>query len=121
MEQLQVKINPLNEQEKVLLLGAIYRQALLNLGHSPDTHIENLREEHLSFFGPSASSRFLRRIMKVYAKLDFEEKAIFRNEGLENGRHYAFWYLPYCDYRIFAKKKKDTFEKVVKDFWRAKR
>lgn len=94
------------------VLGAIYRQALINIGFSADTHLYELPINGIKEREQDASTSFILEIAKLYEVLPFEEKNIFLIEFLEKGRHYNFWYLHYYGYKKFRHLRKKTYEDI---------
>ena len=74
-----------------------YRDALLSLGKSPDTHVYDLRRSFLPALGKKDDLLFLERVKRFYEGLSFSEQRLFVKECLERGRHYRFWYIGQID------------------------
>ena len=73
----------------------LYRQSLLDLGFSPDTHIYDLPEEKILRAPQTASKLFLSLVLEIYSWLNPYDKALFVNDCLEKGRHPNYWWVFY--------------------------
>lgn len=100
-ETINLDLSRLSNRDKSLLVGAMYRQSLVQVGKSPDYHLKNLTDDFLVCLS-SAAGAFLRKVKAFFFSLDPLEGEIFVNECLEHGRHYRFWYLSFykdADYK----------------------
>lgn len=94
------------------IVGAMYRQALINIGFSPDTHIYDLPLDRIKKNHSSSSGKYILRVAKTYESLEGLEKDIFLNDFLEKGRHYRFWYLSRCNSRDYGRARKNTLRDI---------
>ncbi len=94
------------------IVGAVYRQALINIGFSADTHIYELPRERIRKNHLNVSGRYVLRTAAAYDSLNDLEKEIFVNDFLEKGRHYRFWYLSFCNSRTYMRAKKETIKEI---------
>ncbi len=94
------------------IVGAMYRQALINIGFSPDTHIYDLPLDRIKKNHHSSSGKYVLRIAETYNSLEGMEKDIFLMDFLEKGRHYRFWYLSLCNDRDYKKARKETLKDI---------
>lgn len=94
------------------VIGAIYCQALINIGFSADTHLNDLPLDRISKGKRDASTDFILNVSKVYDSLPDEEKDIFLVEFLEKGRHYNFWFLSFYGYKSFKCLRNKTFKDI---------
>ncbi len=69
------------------------RQALLAIGKSPDTHINELRFDFVNEKAHRKEVRFLRHVITFYQNLDLKRQMIFLYDFLERGRNYPHWHL----------------------------
>jgi hypothetical protein len=117
MEQgIEIRFPQLSNKEKALLIGAVYRQSLVEVGHSPDFHVYDLDRGTLERKRHLASARFLLQVMDFYDGLPEFERKIFLCECLESGRHYAFWWLDFGDKRRFYRATHLLLRKTSADF-----
>jgi len=111
-EGLPIALISANRESSIEILRAAYRQALVEVGHSPDFHIYDLdsgflvRKQHL------AAGRFLLKLYWYYLQLDDLKRRIFVCEFLEKGRHYHFWWFEYCDIALYSAKKSEVFNRL---------
>ncbi len=91
-----VKIKKLLPKEKSLLVNAVFRQALIEVGKSADYHVFNLTDEFLSHVQDKAAGRYLLSVKRFYESLDQMAKRVFLCEVLEYGRHYRFWFYEFA-------------------------
>lgn len=96
-EAIGIEIPRLSDKEKSGLLGALARQALIDIGHSPDFHIYDLDREELVRKSHLTAGRYLLDLYDFYMSLDPLDRAVFVSEVLERGRHYRFWWLSYFE------------------------
>lgn len=107
--------NSLGNRDKSLLVGALFRQSLIQTGKSPDYHLDKLEDDFLAHAGGAAGS-FLRKVKEFSLRLDPLEGEIFVNECLEHGRHYKFWYLSYYDTPDFQLDLHSIYDRVAAEF-----
>jgi len=115
-ERVTIKFPALSMRDHALLVGAVYRQALIEVGYSPDYHIYDLNSDFLYRHEDIAGAKFLIMVREFYRTLPNYEKRIFVCEYLEVGRHYAFWWLEFMDFRGFSKRCHDVLAKADKAF-----
>jgi hypothetical protein len=96
-QQIEIRFLELSFKEKALLVGAVYRQSLIEVGHSADYHVYDLEKSLLTRKKNLAAGRFLTQVVDFYGGLSDFERRIFLCECLEHGRHYAYWWLEYAD------------------------
>lgn len=94
----------LSLKDRSLLLGALYRQSLIHIGMSPDTHVFDIDYDYLSSKG-SIQAKFLMDIIDFYLELDDFQSKIFISQVLEHGRYYPFWWMNYL-------KKEDDYKRL---------
>jgi hypothetical protein len=78
-----------------LILGELFRQALIEAGFSPDAHIYDLDQEYLRHKKQTASIRYLLDACAFYKTLPDFEQRVYVCQVLEYGRHFQFWWLLY--------------------------
>lgn len=115
-ERIAIYFPALSMRDHALLVGAVFRQALIEVGYSPDYHIYNLDSSFLFRHQEKASAKFLLMVRDFYRSLPDYEKRIFVCEYLEAGRHYPYWWLEYMDFRGFSKRSHDVLAKASKTF-----
>jgi hypothetical protein len=115
-EEIQIAFPHLSAKDKSLIVGALYRQSLIEVGHSADYHVYDLdkdlfvRKRHL------AAARFLGEVYGFYRSLPDFERRIFLCDCLEHGRHYAYWWLAYTDPKGYQHAFKRLMEKTNRQF-----
>ena len=112
---INLDLSHLSNRDKSLLVGAMYRQSLVQVGKSPDYHLVNLTDDFLTRLS-SAAGAFLRKVRSFFASLDPLEGEIFVNECLEHGRHYRFWYLSYYRDAEYKKDLSGIYSRVAMAF-----
>lgn len=102
-ESLDVTFPKMTPETKAQLVRSLYRQALIDIGYSPDYHLYDIDKSYLSHKQDRASGAYLQEIMDFYEKsLSPLEQRIFICDCLEDGRHYHWWWMEYCDsYRFY--------------------
>jgi hypothetical protein len=90
-----------NRKTSLEILRAAYRQALVEVGHSPDYHLYDLETSFLARKQNLAAGRFLFKLYWYYLRLNDLERRIFICDFLESGRHYAFWWFEFAGSREF--------------------
>ncbi len=101
---------------KGLLVGAIFRQALLDLGYSPDSHVYDVDDDYLLYEKGTASNDFVSRVRSFYRSLSPFKRRILVCDYLEKGRHYRFWWLEYADEREYAKNCHEVVQRLKEAF-----
>ena len=97
-----------------------YRESLLALGKSPDTHVYDLSHDFLGYAKRGPERSFLIRVKVYYEKLTVKEQTLFLNEVLERGRGYRFWYLVDYNEAKFRDALSRIYHRVASDFEPAK-
>lgn len=101
---IEIEFVDLSLINRSLILGALYRQSLIYLGMSPDTHVYDLDYDYLSS-KDSIQAKFLMDIVDFYLSLNELESKIFVCQVLEYGRYFPFWWMNYLkeenDYKRF--------------------
>jgi len=85
-----------DRESSIEILRAAYRQALVEVGHSPDFHIYDLDSSFLVRKQNLAAGRFLLKLYWFYLLQDDLSRRVFVSDFLEKGRHYPFWWFEYC-------------------------
>lgn len=98
------------------IVGAIFRQSLINLGYSPDAHVYDIINDYFRYEVGSASNRFVRKVKDFYDSLDDFRRRIFLCEFLERGRHYPFWWLEFTTKKEYLNKLRDMKRRLNKAF-----
>ena len=93
-----------------------FRESLLALGKSPDTHVYDLSHDFLGYARKGPERAFLIRVKVYYDKLSVKEKNLFLNEILEKGRAYRFWYLLDYNEKKFHDALGRIYRRVANDF-----
>jgi hypothetical protein len=88
-------------EKKILLVNAIYRYCLIDLGYSPDCHLEDIDVLRLRWKQSYASSKFLQKVLRFYDSLPSYEQRYFYTEVLERNRHYKWWWIEYGSHRLY--------------------
>jgi hypothetical protein len=117
----ELRVNFIFEENEVrerwILLNALFRSALLELGYSPDEHLENVDRARLLSKLSLASSRFLLRLWDFYSDgLNPLEQRIFYTEVLEKGRHYMWWWFGDAIQREYCKAGRSLGKKIDRYF-----
>lgn len=115
-DEIRVFFPHMSGKDKMSLLGAVYRQSLVQMGYSPDCHVYNLDAERLRRKKPAVAASLLLEVFEYYKSLKKNEADIFQFEALEYGRHYKFWYLTYYDRTTFTRICNRVFESASKKF-----
>jgi hypothetical protein len=106
-EGLPIAFLPISRDSSLEILRAAFRQALIEVGHSPDYHLYDLDRDFLVRKKDYAAGRFLLRLYDFYhSQLDDLEQRIFICDFLERGRHYRFWWFEYFEPDDFSATKK---------------
>jgi len=117
IESVEISFAKRNPYEETLILNALYRHALMDLGYSMDEHIENIDMLRLFSHMNLASSRFLLKVMSFYSNaLTPLEQRIFYTEVLEKGRHYLWWWFEYANTKEYALAAHCLREKIARYF-----
>jgi|LAHS01.1.fsa_nt_gb hypothetical protein len=105
-EGLPIAFIPESRDSSLEILRAAYRQALIEVGHSPDYHLYDLARDFLVRKQDYAAGRFLLSLYDFYHRqLDELEQMVFICDFLERGRHYRFWWFPYFEARDLLESK----------------
>ena len=97
-------------------IATLLRKAYLGVGKSPDTHLYDVNEYSLSFCPKGRELDFVRKSMIAYRKLTEVEKRVFIFDLMEEGRHYRFWYMPYCSAGNHEKLVRRVAEKYCREW-----
>lgn len=116
VEEIEVTLPYLTAKQKAFVMGAVYRQSLVEVGHSADFHVYDLEQDLIERKGNLAAGRFLIMTKKFYESLEGIKKKIFLCEVLERGRHYPYWYLPYADGKSFSRLSSSLYKTLSKAF-----
>lgn len=81
--------------DRSLILGELFRQALIECGYSPDAHIYDLDQGYLRRKKSTASVRYVLDAIRFYDSLPDFEARVYLCQVLEYGRHFQFWWLLY--------------------------
>lgn len=101
-EAVPVTLKGLDDWTFGTLVGALYRQALVEIGFSPDAHVYDLERGFIERKSKKAlAARFVLLVMDFYASLSAIRKKVFLCDFLECGRHYRFWWLEFFDRRDY--------------------
>ncbi|HIU44886.1 MAG TPA: hypothetical protein IAC52_01125 [Candidatus Enteromonas pullicola] len=111
-DAITLQFKGLSNRQKSLLVGALYRQSLVQVGKSPDYHLRRLDEDFIEHLPKTAAGKFLRKVKSFYGGLDPLQQEVFVNECLEHGRHYKFWYMPYFRDKEYLKELQHIFNRV---------
>ncbi len=108
----------LNDRNAVMgLLGAMYRQALVEIGYSPDEHVYDLDRDFLMRHkDDSLSVQFVLQILDYYESLPDFGRRVFLCECLERGRHYNWWWLEFMDPKNYRRFRNRLFAKTLEGF-----
>lgn len=96
-EEMEITFPKMKERDYLLVLGAAVRQALIEIGYSPDEHIYDVDKDFLLRHQDKVAARFILRVREYFDGLTVLEQLSFLNDVLEYGRHYKFWWLEYLD------------------------
>lgn len=113
---MEIKFPHLGERSKSYLVGAIYRQSLIEVGHSPDYHVYDLEKGFLERKRSLVAGEFVERVYDFYYSLNDLERRVFLCECLERGRHYAYWWLAICDQKKYSRILHDVYRKTSSSF-----
>jgi cobalamin biosynthesis Co2+ chelatase CbiK len=102
-EVVDIEFPHLNAKTKSLIVGAVYRQSLIEVGHSPDFHVYDLEKSLLEHKNDHAAGAFINKVHDFYFSLHGMERKVFLCECLEHGRHYTYWWLNYCNEKQFSR------------------
>ena len=94
---------PANPVMEVRHFVKTLRSAYVSMGKSPDTHIYDVTKESLEFCHGHPNTALLKRAVDAYHKLNEIEKRVCIFDLLEEGRHYRYWYLPFCGAKAHEK------------------
>jgi len=114
--ELEITLPNLTAKQKATVLGAVYRQSLVEVGHSADFHVYDLEQDLIERKRNLAAGKFLMIAKKYYESLEGIKKKIFLCEILERGRHYPYWYLPYADSKSFSRLSSSVYKAASKVF-----
>ncbi len=113
---IDIEFVDLTLKDKSLLLGALYRQSLIYVGMSPDTHVYDLDYDYLSS-KDSLEAKFLKDIVDLYLELGDMESKIFVCQVLEYGRYFPFWWMKYLlEEKEFKRAYSDTLHIIDSHF-----
>ena len=93
-----------------------FRQSLLSIGQSPDTHVFDLEHQDLAYARISPERTFLIRVKCYYENLNARDRRMFLAEVLEKDRMYRFWYLSEYKDSVFHLRQRRLYNKVATDF-----
>jgi hypothetical protein len=98
-EKMEAEIKIINQSpfDRTLILGELYRQALIEIGYSPDTHVYDLNKDLIEHKSHLMSARYVLDVIRFYESLNEFDRAIYCCQVLEYGRHYNFWWMLYGD------------------------
>lgn len=102
--------------DRIAKINALYRLSLMDLGYSPDEHLENIDLWRLEHYQTRASAQFLLKVMDLYYHMDEMERRIFYTEILEKGRHYHWWWLEFEVRRDYALSCVDVYSQISQSF-----
>ncbi|MCH3909919.1 MAG: hypothetical protein LKF58_02490 [Bacilli bacterium] len=103
-------------KDRITTLNALYRSSLIELGYSPDEHLENLDSWRLFHFRDDAAAVLLTRVVDFYEGLSSMEKKVFYTDVLEKGRHYHWWWMEFLGNKEYTKTCVSTFNKILNYF-----
>ena len=83
------------------LVRSRFRNALLALGRSPDSHIYDLDQDFFDHRPKGEALSFIRKVRLFYECLAETDRRLFLKECLEKDRHYRFWYLDQYEDKSF--------------------
>jgi hypothetical protein len=101
-----------NRDTSIEILRAAYRQALVEVGHSPDFHIYDLDSSFLVRKQNLAAGRFLLKLYWFYLMQEDLARRIFVCDFLEKGRHYHFWWFDFCTTDQFCQTKSEVYRSL---------
>ena len=113
----EVSLRGNNLQTFGYLVGAVFRQCLINVGLSADTHVYDLPRFRIRRYHATPSGIYVLRVAAIYDHLPEMEQRVFLTEFLEKGRHYPFWYLEVCEpmeYKAICKKTLSDISHLMK-------
>lgn len=94
-----------------------YRDCLMHLGKSPDTHLYELSMESFTFSKKGEDLYLIDNLIKFYNKLENDfMKNIFITEFLERGRHYPFWHYGLMETPMYRKCIAQVFRRCDEEF-----
>ncbi len=102
-----------------ILVGSVFRQALVEIGYSPDRHIYDLDREYVHRRSECAAGAFLEKVIGFYDSLPIEERKIFLCDCLERGRHYVWWWYECFDRHSYNRVMNKLLVKVHGNFMMA--
>jgi hypothetical protein len=112
-EGLPIAFLPSSRDSSLEILRAAYRQALIEVGHSPDYHLYDLDRDFLVRKTNYAAGRFLLKLYDFYyGQLEDLEQRVFICDFLERGRHYRFWWFTYFEARDFVMTKNAVSDRL---------
>ncbi len=113
---IDIEFVDLSLKDYSLLLGALYRQSLVQVGMSPDTHVFDLDYDYLSS-KDSIQAKFLMDVIDFYLELNELESKIFICQILEYGRYFPFWWMNYLfEEKEYKRLYLDTLKRVNSHF-----
>ena len=102
-----------------ILVGSVFRQALVEIGYSPDRHIYDLDREYVHRRSECPAGAFLEKVIGFYDSLPIEERKIFLCDCLERGRHYVWWWYECFDRHSYNRVMNKLLVKVHGNFMMA--
>jgi|GEM_PF-1466864 len=115
-EEVEIRFPKLSDRAKTWIVGAVYRQALVEVGHSPDYHVYDLEKSFLVHKQDLTAGQFVQRVYDFYYSLGDLERRVFLCECLEHGRHYPFWWLSMCDQKHYSRALHSVCRKTSSSF-----
>lgn len=116
MDPVDVTLRNSSSRDKALLVGAVYRQSLIEVGHSADYHVYDLEQDLIDHKLDRAAGIFLKHVKDFYESLPYLQQKVFLVECLEHGRHYAYWYLPYYSRKSYGQALASVYRKTEQAF-----
>lgn len=99
-----------------ILVGSVYRQALVEIGYSPDRHVFDLDREYVGRCRGTAAGQFLENVIALYDSLPNIERKLFLCDCLERGRHYVWWWYEWFDRKTYSRMSRLVQDKVRRRF-----
>lgn len=115
-EEVEIQFPHLSDVTKSWIVGAVYRQSLIEVGHSPDYHVYDLEKSFLEHKQDLPAGQFVKRVYDFYYSLRGLERRIFLCECLEHGRHYPYWWLTWCDPKKYGVVFREVMKKTSSSF-----
>ena len=104
-------------EDRVAKINALYRLSLMDLGYSPDEHLENVDPWRLEHYSDRATAQFLLKVYDLYYhELTPTQRRIFYTDVLEKDRHYHWWWMEFFIRKDYAKACLGTYGKLTQSF-----